>query len=140
QYYVMVSPHSAPRGTQELLMSGQKRTAQAYPDSLRLLAVLTAISVLTPGTALAKDQSSVSVEVIRTPNGGIQPQALVDAKGVLHLVYFKGDPAAGDLFYVSRAAGDKDFSSAIRVNSQPGSAIAIGTIRGGQIALGKGGR
>jgi hypothetical protein len=39
------------------------------------------------------------VALLRVPNGGIQPQAVVDAKGTLHLIYFKGDDAsAGDLF------------------------------------------
>jgi hypothetical protein len=77
------------------------------------------------------------VEVIRTPDGGIQPQAVIDSSGTIHLVCFKGDPAGGDLFYVSSKTTPIDFSRPIRVNSQPGSAIAIGTIRGAQIALGK---
>lgn len=80
------------------------------------------------------------VNVIKTPDGGIQPQALIDAKGVLHLIYFKGDPGAGDLFYVRREAEKTAFSSPLKVNSQAGSAIATGTIRGGQLALGKNGR
>jgi hypothetical protein len=80
------------------------------------------------------------VTVLKTPNGGIQPQAVVDAKGTLHLIYFKGDAGAGDLFYVRREAGTDRFSDPIRVNSQPGSAVAAGSVRGGQMALGKGGR
>jgi hypothetical protein len=78
------------------------------------------------------------VVVIRAPEGGIQPQAVVDDGGVLHLIYFKGDPAGGDLFYVRSAAGTTEFSKPIQVNSQPGSAVAVGTIRGGQLALGRG--
>jgi hypothetical protein len=75
------------------------------------------------------------------PNGGIQPQAVADAKGILHLIYFKGDNAgAGDLFYVRREAGTERFSEPIRINSRPASACAIGSVRGGQIALGHGGR
>src|SRR6266481_5583395 len=80
------------------------------------------------------------VNVIKVPQGGIQPQAAVDDKGVVHLLYFKGDPAGGDLFYIQRGSGKITFSEPLRVNSQPGSAVAIGTIRGGQIAVGKGGR
>jgi hypothetical protein len=80
------------------------------------------------------------VALLKTPDAGIQPQALVDAKGVLHLIYYKGDPGAGDLFYVKRLPGKAEFSPPIRINSQPGSAIAAGTIRGGQLALGKDGR
>jgi hypothetical protein len=75
--------------------------------------------------------------VMRTPDGGLQPQALIDSKGVLHLIYLKGDPSACDIFYVRQEAGERKFSEPIRVNSQPNSAIAVGTIRGAQLALGK---
>jgi hypothetical protein len=77
--------------------------------------------------------------LLRVPNHGIQPQAAVDARGVVHLLYFKGDPGAGDVFYTTSKDG-VHFKHAIRVNSQPGSAIAIGNIRGGHLALGKNGR
>jgi hypothetical protein len=80
------------------------------------------------------------VVVVATPDGGVQPQAAVDDAGSVHLIYFKGDPAGGDLFYVRSAAGPTEFSKAIQVNSQPGSAVAVGTIRGGQLALGRGGQ
>ncbi len=80
------------------------------------------------------------VNLMRTPNGGIQPQAVMDANGSLHLVYFAGEPGAGDIFYVRRERGKEDFSSPIRVNSQLGSAIATGTIRGAHIAVGRNGR
>lgn len=83
---------------------------------------------------------SAAVRLVRVPGGGIQPQAAVDGQGTVHLVYFRGEPRHGDLFYVRRAAGDAGFSEPIRVNSQDGSAIAIGTIRGAQIALGRAGR
>ena len=73
----------------------------------------------------------------RVPEGGIQPQSLAGFDGTVHLVYFKGEPRAGDLFYVRRAPGSGGFTKPIRVNSQAGAAIAIGTIRGTQIALGK---
>jgi hypothetical protein len=65
---------------------------------------------------------------------------MIDTKGAVHLVYFKGEPAGGDLFYARLEPGQDAFGPARRVNSQPGSAIAIGTIRGGQLALGRGGR
>src|SRR5437016_1650781 len=79
------------------------------------------------------------VTILKTPDEGIQPQAVMDAKGVLHLLYFKGDPAGGDLYYVRRISDKQHFADPIRVNSQPGSATAVGTIRGGQLAVGKGG-
>jgi hypothetical protein len=81
------------------------------------------------------------VALLRVPHGGLQPQAVVDAKGTLHLIYFKGEDAgAGDLFYVRRQAGGEEFSKPLQINSRPHSACAVGSVRGGQIALGKGGR
>jgi hypothetical protein len=80
------------------------------------------------------------VSLLKTPQHGIQPQAVVDGKGVVHLLFFKGDPKGGDLYYCRREPGTTEFSAPRRVNSQAGSAIAVGTIRGGQMALGKNGR
>jgi hypothetical protein len=70
----------------------------------------------------------------------LQPQIARDAKGILHLACFKGDPAHGDILYTWSNDDGNTFSSPIRVNSQPGSAVATGTIRGAQIAVGKAGR
>ena len=79
-----------------------------------------------------------AVTLLKTPNGGIQPQAVVDNQGVLHVIYFAGDPSHGDIFYVHKKLGrDEAFSDPIRVNSHPRSAIAIGTIRGAQLAVGR---
>jgi hypothetical protein len=89
--------------------------------------------------ALAADQQD-RVAVIATPDGGIQPQAVVDEVGAIHLVYFRGEPAGGDLFYARSKPGTTEFAKPHRVNSQPGSAVAIGTIRGGQLALGRNGQ
>jgi hypothetical protein len=80
------------------------------------------------------------VTVRDTPDGGIQPQAAIDADGVIHLVYFQGTPAGGDLVYVRNEPGQAGFSPPVRVNSQPGSAVALGSIRGAQLALGHEGR
>ncbi len=100
------------------------------------LLVLCIIGLFPIGARAADDKPTV----LRTPNGGIQPQAVVDAKGTLHLIYFKGNELEGDLYYVTRAAGKDAFSEPLRVNSQASSAVALGTIRGGQLVLGKGGR
>jgi hypothetical protein len=108
----------------------------AARPSVVALALLTAIS----GFPAAARAGASRVVIRKTPNEGVQPQASVDAKGTLHLIYFKGDPAAGDLYYVRGEPNLKHLSEPIRVNSQPGSAIAIGSIRGGQLALGKDGR
>src|SRR5260370_36439903 len=77
---------------------------------------------------------------MKAANGGMQPQAAIDGKGVLHLVYLKGDPGASDVYYVRREPGKDGWSAPIQVNSRLGSAIAVGTIRGAQLALGRGGR
>jgi hypothetical protein len=80
------------------------------------------------------------VLLVRVPDGGIQPQAATDARGAVHLVYFRGAAGGGDLFYVRSDDGGATFSRPIRINSQPGSAIATGNIRGAHLALGRGGR
>jgi len=87
-----------------------------------------------------ESNSKASVHLLKTPNGGIQPQAAMDESGTLHLIYFAGEPSEGDIFYVRRKANQTEFSTPLRVNSQPGSAIASGTIRGAQFALGQNGR
>jgi len=71
------------------------------------------------------------------PSGGIQPQAVRDGTGALHLLYYQGDPRHGDLFYMKSSDMGTTWSSPLRVNSEAGTAIALGTIRGGQIAIGK---
>lgn len=80
------------------------------------------------------------VTLVRTPDGGIQPQAAIDERGVIHLIYFKGESMGGDIFYVRREPAQDNFSKPLRVNRKPGSAIAAGTIRGAQLALGRNGR
>src|ERR1700731_3473431 len=86
------------------------------------------------------DTRSPQVKLLRVPNGGIQPQVAVDRMGTIHLIYFHGDPANGDVFYARVSKTEKKFSDPIGVNSIPGSAIAIGNIRGPQLAIGKNGR
>ena len=79
------------------------------------------------------------VRLYRLPNGGIQPQAALDDRGALHLVYYVGDPLHGDLLYARSKDGGASFSPALPVNENR-SAIAVGTIRGAQLALGRAGR
>ena len=91
--------------------------------------------------AAAPERSqNVDISLVRVPNGGIQPQVVTDRTGILHLLYYAGDPRHGDLFYAKSSDVGRTWSPPLRVNSQPGTAIAAGTIRGGQIALGKNGR
>lgn len=92
------------------------------------------------GPALIAAENSSRVQLLRTPDGGLQPQAIVDARGALHLVYFKGEAKAGDLYYVRQPAGRGDFSEPLRVNSVAASSVAVGTIRGAQLAVAPDGR
>ena len=79
------------------------------------------------------------VRIHRLPSGAVQPRAAVDDRGTIHLIYFRGDAAHGDVFYSRSTDGDA-FSNPIQVNSIGGSAIATGTVRGAQIAVGRRGR
>jgi hypothetical protein len=80
------------------------------------------------------------VTLKRVPDGGIQPQVTVDSAGTVHMVYYKGDPGHGDVYYVRSRDGGATFSAALRVNSIAESAIATGNIRGASIAIGRNGR
>lgn len=79
------------------------------------------------------------VQVLRTPDGGIQPQIVATAD-VLHLIYYTGAEAHGDVQYVRSQDGGQTFSPPLRVNQVAGSAIAVGNIRGAHLAVGRNGR
>jgi len=81
-----------------------------------------------------------AVKLLRLPDGGVQPQVVVDKAGIVHAVFLKGDPRSADVFYIRSSDYGKSFSEPLRVNSQPGSAVAAGAIRGAQLAVGRGGR
>ena len=83
---------------------------------------------------------SDSITVLRLPEGGRLPRAVIDDGGTVHAVYFEGDPSGGDLRYVTRAPGASAWSEPWYVNSQPGTVVGIGPIDGGQMALGRDGR
>ena len=101
------------------------------------LRVIGLLAALWPAIALSEEPR---VRLMRVPDGGIQPQVVTDRRGTVHLIYFKGEARAGDVFYVFSRDGGRTFSKPLRVNSQEGSVIAIGTMRGAQLAVGKGGR
>jgi hypothetical protein len=88
----------------------------------------------------SKTSEKTEVKFVRVPDGGLQPQAVVDTDGKLHLIYLGDEPGSANVYYVRKAAGEEKFSRPIRVNSQSGSAIAIGSIRGAHLALGRGNR
>ena len=104
--------------------------------------VLAALPAVPFATRDRSDSPASRVAIIETPDEGIQPQAAVDSRGTIHLVYFKGEPSAGNVYYVKfRAAGGaiRPIMEPVRVNSIDGSALASGTVRGAQVALGRNG-
>ena len=105
------------------------------PRRLAVMCLAASLLCGCPPAATTKDR----VLVERTPDRGLQPRALADGRGTVHIVYFKGEPASGNLYYVRRLT-DGTYSKAIRVNSEPNTAIAIGSVRGAQLAIGRGGR
>src|SRR6266699_3650805 len=113
---------------------------------MRLTGITIGVGLTLLGTAIAfhtiraSAPSVPKVTLLRTPNQGIQPQTVLDANGVLHMIYFKGDVSAGDIEYVRTDPSGRSFSEPIRVNSEPGSAVAIGTVRGPQLSVGRNAR
>jgi len=96
--------------------------------------------VVAHASLYAQMDKGQGVKVTRVPDGGIQPQIAMDDQGIVHMIYFKGDPTQGDIFYVRSKDWGATFSSPIRVNREPGTAVAAGTIRGGRMAIGINGR
>src|SRR6267143_3020002 len=108
--------------------------------AISLMLAFVAGAAIAMNSSRADSPAMPTLTLLRTPQEGIQPQTMLDRKGVLHMIYFKGDASAGDIEYVERQPGAQDFSRPIRVNSEPRSAVAIGTVRGPQIAIGRNGR
>lgn len=107
--------------------------------------MLFALALLLPTLAARVEAQSAQsesgkVKLLRVSNGGLQPQTAMDERGALHLIYFAGEPGGGDVYYVRRDAGKTEFTTPLRVNSEPNTAVAAGTIRGAQLALGQNGR
>ncbi len=109
--------------------------------SIWLLALTVALGVMlaTAGSAVS-GHGAPAIKRIPVPDDGIEPQAAVDDEGTIHLVYYKGEAAGGDLFYVKSSDQGASFSAPAAVNTQSGSAVAAGAIRGAQIAVGVDGR
>jgi hypothetical protein len=105
-------------------------------------AVLLGIAALTYTEVVARPapgEAPAKAVLLRVPNHGIQPQVVVGPKGIVHLVYFKGEPGGGDVFYTTSKDG-AHFKRPLRVNTHPRSAVAVGNIRGAHLAVGKNGR
>ena len=113
---------------------------QRSRQSFLSIGMLALIAFLCCPSGQAARSDTDKVTLWKMPAGAIQPQAAVDSKGVVHIVYFKGQDSGGNLFYIHRAPGQNRPSAPIQVNSEPGTAGAIGTVRVANIAIGVGDR
>lgn len=105
---------------------------------MRLL-LLAAMAVLFAAPGQGADP--VEVAVVRLPTGAVQPQAVSDAQGTVHLIYLDGPPQRSMIWYVRWESGDTpDFGRAIRVCDEETTAVAMGTIRGPHLAVDPNGR
>jgi hypothetical protein len=123
----------------ETCVDPKRRRTSLYSGPMRTLVPVIvaalACGALQAGTPIHAHQMGVTV--CRVPDAGIQPQAAVDEHGAVHLVYFRGEPAHGDAFYIYSRYGWSGFSKPIQVNSVHGSVMATGTVRGAQVAVGR---
>ena len=125
------------------MLNRNKRWAALIPRRARVASCALTLTTLTVTLALAHAHAGGGderIKLLRVPDGGVQPQAATERDGTIHLIFFRGEPYHGDLYYTSRLANAEEFRARVRVNSQPGTAVAVGTIRGGQLALGRNGR
>ena len=106
-----------------------------------LLIALALVSISVPGqTAVGAETRPVTLWHL--PKGAIQPQAAVDSKGTVHIIYYQAGAAegVGNLYYIRLSGGAGRTAVPIRVNSKDDSTGCIGTVRTAQIAIGKGDR
>jgi hypothetical protein len=80
--------------------------------------------------------SRAEVRAVRAPDNGQVPEAVIDAKGILHLAYGSGQ--SGNAFYVRSTDGGKTFTKPVRIN-QRADTVTCGMERGPRLALGKDG-
>ena len=81
---------------------------------------------LTCASAVFAQGTEARVAIVHVPEDGLQPSAAVDPQGMVHLVYFVGDPRGGDLRYVRSQDAGRSFSPPLAVQQRLGSAVAIG--------------
>jgi hypothetical protein len=77
-----------------------RRTLTAPACAIAALAIIAA-----PIFAGEAHERVSRVITVRVPNAGIQPQVAIDDRGILHMVYFSGETARGDLYYTH--SGDR---------------------------------
>lgn len=101
--------------------------------AIRLLPAVGLLLVVGSAVPCACEEAP-PVKVLPCPNGGKSPNAVADAQGSLHIIYFKEGAKRVDLFYVVSRDSGSTFTSPIQINPKP-----IGNFRGMDVALdGKG--
>ncbi len=120
-------------------MEAAIRTSSSALSASRRMLGLFLLALLCVARQSAAADAPV-VQAIRVPDGGFYPQAAVDMRGRIHLVYFKGDALNGDVFYARSDDSGRTFTKQLRVNSGEGSVIVAGTVRGPHMSLGRGDR
>lgn len=82
----------------------------------------------------AADSTSAPVHVIHAPDNSLVPDVILDAKGVLHMVYGLGDHA----WYVRSTDNGRTFTRPVAVNSEGQVSLKMGE-RGPKLAVGSNG-
>src|SRR6185295_14194159 len=75
--------------------------------------------------AVAAGLRAAEVRTVAIPGGGVAPDAAVDSKGAVHVVFGRGS----DAFYVRSADNGRTFSAPLRVNAANGT-VSVGRERG----------
>lgn len=79
--------------------------------------------------------TAAEIEIIRLPDGAMQPRTAVGAAGVTQLVFLTGQPAASDV-QIATLTKDGKLNNIKQVNTHGTQAVAMGTVRGPTIATG----
>jgi hypothetical protein len=114
--------------------------AQSHPGSsggvAGIGALLSAPLAMYPSAGAAAAAAAVpAVQIVRVPDGGLQPQVATDGHGAVSLVYFSGAARNGNAWYSRSVDGGRSFSPPLRVNSLTGSVMAVGYVRGPRLAV-----
>jgi hypothetical protein len=84
----------------------------------------------------AAQASRATVELLRIPEDGRMPRAVVDTEQTVHLVYVQGGTHRANLFHVTHAPGAPGWSEPQQVNRRALSVSGLGPVDGAQLALG----
>jgi hypothetical protein len=96
-----------------------------------ILTILFIVPLLTTGSASTETHPQ-DVTTLRVPNEGQNPELAIDARGILHLVYGRGN----DAWYTQSANRGRTWREPVKINSHP-AIVTVGGERGPRLALGK---